>query len=310
MEKLVLDGKEFVKAARAAKDLGYTSDYVGQLCRSGKVSAHLVGRSWYVNVDELGTHKVEKKRISRTKAREQAKKAIAENKARRLAVNTAPKKEVSITYEHDDSVLIPETRKLDIQSETVKVQKTKGKFDTGPKYVVENEGNKILMKGSLDVVDVTDGEIDQHTTVLSPKIIPGSEAPEPKKELEVAVSQEQERRKEIQKTDEINVALKAKTDFKDRLIEHGAMQTAEVQASPEVVAEKPAQTTQQTVLTSKGTGTWRLVIEIVLIACSLVAVVSVAVSSNSLYERTKANGLEEHYTITVAETIAKIRDKI
>ena len=46
MEVLVLDGKNYVKASKAAKELGYATDYVGQLCRSGQVDAHLIGRTW------------------------------------------------------------------------------------------------------------------------------------------------------------------------------------------------------------------------------------------------------------------------
>ena len=42
MKELAIDGKKYVKASAIAKDLGYTSDYVGQLCRGGKIDAQLV----------------------------------------------------------------------------------------------------------------------------------------------------------------------------------------------------------------------------------------------------------------------------
>lgn len=57
METLTLDQKEYVKAKSAARELGYTSDYIGQLCRAGKIDAKLIGRSWYVDVAELKAHK-------------------------------------------------------------------------------------------------------------------------------------------------------------------------------------------------------------------------------------------------------------
>lgn len=113
METLVLDGKEFVKASRAAKDLGYTADYVGQLCRSGKVQARLVGRTWYVQKDELAQHKVEKKRMSRVKAREQAKKTIDARRKQKADSNTGSR-HVAIRYEEDESELIPQTRKVSV----------------------------------------------------------------------------------------------------------------------------------------------------------------------------------------------------
>jgi len=57
MDTVVLDGVEYLKAATAAKQFHYTSDYVGQLCRAKKVDARLVGRTWFVNADSLAEHK-------------------------------------------------------------------------------------------------------------------------------------------------------------------------------------------------------------------------------------------------------------
>lgn len=115
MEVLILDGKKYIKAARAAGDLGYTSDYVGQLCRSGQVNAHIIGRSWYVDMDALRSHRVEKKRMSRVKAREQARRTIAEHRAR-VATGQEDGTDSPISYEHDGSELIPETRKVEVKT--------------------------------------------------------------------------------------------------------------------------------------------------------------------------------------------------
>jgi len=54
---LFLDGKMFISSERAAKFGGYTKDYIGQLCRGGKLEARMVGRSWYVSIDSLVEHK-------------------------------------------------------------------------------------------------------------------------------------------------------------------------------------------------------------------------------------------------------------
>lgn len=113
MEVLEIGEKKYLKASQAAKKAGYTSDYVGQLCRSGEIDAHLVGRSWYVDVDQLTAHRTEKKRQSRLKAREQVKKAIADQQTvsaerprflRHLKVNVHGK---PATYASDDRELIP-----------------------------------------------------------------------------------------------------------------------------------------------------------------------------------------------------------
>jgi len=53
MEELVLEGKKYVSAKRAAKLTGYTKDYVGQLCRAGKLPAQMVGRNWYIEASSV-----------------------------------------------------------------------------------------------------------------------------------------------------------------------------------------------------------------------------------------------------------------
>jgi|AntRauTorckE6833_2_1112554.scaffolds.fasta_scaffold04315_5 hypothetical protein len=69
MDKVVLDGTEYVKASAVAKQFHYTSDYIGQLCRAKKVDARLVGRTWFVNPDSIEDHKQtkQKKDIAPTK---------------------------------------------------------------------------------------------------------------------------------------------------------------------------------------------------------------------------------------------------
>lgn len=57
MDKVLVDGTTYVKSSLLAKKFRYTSDYLGQLCRSGKVDCQLVGRSWYINEDSLLAHK-------------------------------------------------------------------------------------------------------------------------------------------------------------------------------------------------------------------------------------------------------------
>jgi hypothetical protein len=49
METLEANGVNYIKATVLAKRLHYTTDYIGQLCRQGKVEAKLVGRAWFVN---------------------------------------------------------------------------------------------------------------------------------------------------------------------------------------------------------------------------------------------------------------------
>src|SRR3990167_5305408 len=45
---LYFNGKKFISASRAGEITGYTSDYIGQLCRAKKINSKIVGRTRYV----------------------------------------------------------------------------------------------------------------------------------------------------------------------------------------------------------------------------------------------------------------------
>lgn len=69
MNQVVFDTITFTKASVLAKEFGYTADYLGQLCRSGKVTARLVGRTWYVDRTSLETHRDGRYQVQRHKSR-------------------------------------------------------------------------------------------------------------------------------------------------------------------------------------------------------------------------------------------------
>lgn len=54
---LFFDGNKYISCKRAAKISGYVTDYIGQLCRDGKLECKMVGRSWYVSLESLIAHK-------------------------------------------------------------------------------------------------------------------------------------------------------------------------------------------------------------------------------------------------------------
>jgi hypothetical protein len=57
MNELELDGKTYVSSKRAAEMTGYAKDYIGQMCREGRVEARLVGRNWYILKSGLEKHR-------------------------------------------------------------------------------------------------------------------------------------------------------------------------------------------------------------------------------------------------------------
>lgn len=61
MDTVIIDNVTYTKVAVLAKKFRYTTDYIGQLCRLGKIKAKLVGRAWYANYESL--EKLAKKRL-------------------------------------------------------------------------------------------------------------------------------------------------------------------------------------------------------------------------------------------------------
>ncbi|HEX2792152.1 MAG TPA: helix-turn-helix domain-containing protein [Candidatus Paceibacterota bacterium] len=57
MDELTISGKTYISSKQAAKITGYAKDYVGQLCREGRVDAKLVGRNWYVLEESIREHR-------------------------------------------------------------------------------------------------------------------------------------------------------------------------------------------------------------------------------------------------------------
>ncbi len=57
MDEILIEEKKYVSSKQAAKITGYAKDYIGQLCREGRVPARLVGRSWYVLETAIQDHR-------------------------------------------------------------------------------------------------------------------------------------------------------------------------------------------------------------------------------------------------------------
>lgn len=49
MDELIFAGNKYISSKRAGKLTGYTTDYIGQMCRGNKIDCRLIGRNWYIN---------------------------------------------------------------------------------------------------------------------------------------------------------------------------------------------------------------------------------------------------------------------
>lgn len=132
METVTLEGKEYVKAKSAARELGYTSDYIGQLCRAGKIDSRLVGRSWYVDIGELSSHKQSRYGTKGTKSIK-VHVSKSEEKGNRISIHQIAELPTSAAssqkftkhvywnapkYEPDDQALMPEVQKAQTEKVT------------------------------------------------------------------------------------------------------------------------------------------------------------------------------------------------
>ena len=57
MDELTIENQKYLSSKKSAKLTGYAKDYVGQLCREGRVEARLVGRNWYVLESSIMEHR-------------------------------------------------------------------------------------------------------------------------------------------------------------------------------------------------------------------------------------------------------------
>ncbi|MBI2410213.1 helix-turn-helix domain-containing protein [Candidatus Kaiserbacteria bacterium] len=57
MDELLIEDKKYISSKQAAKVTGYAKDYIGQLCREGRLPARLVGRNWYVLETAVRDHR-------------------------------------------------------------------------------------------------------------------------------------------------------------------------------------------------------------------------------------------------------------
>jgi hypothetical protein len=70
---LILQDKNYVSARRVQELFGYSSDYVGQLCRLGKIEAKMIGRTWFVTEKSIIDHKLSVNDLIREKNKEKRK---------------------------------------------------------------------------------------------------------------------------------------------------------------------------------------------------------------------------------------------
>ena len=85
---IFVENDKFIPAKQAAQYLGYSTDYIGRLCREEKLIGKLVGRSWYVKEISIFSYREEISRAFLESREEQARRMSLEyrkhNKAEKI----------------------------------------------------------------------------------------------------------------------------------------------------------------------------------------------------------------------------------
>lgn len=197
MDKVIFDGVEYTKASVAAKELRYTSDYLGQLCRAKKIDARLVGRTWFVNLDSVHSHKKSKYQSVKTVSEqddknpelaikiESSRNSFEPVEQRRVVrpvisqgniIKHSETRSIKVAYEIDDGYLIPKITKVKAKAprsifvepadaKRIKISKSR-EYDTD---FQASELPEISLSGELNVTTYKDKEEEVPEVENEPK---------------------------------------------------------------------------------------------------------------------------------------------
>ncbi|MFA6405080.1 MAG: hypothetical protein WCW03_03730, partial [Candidatus Paceibacterota bacterium] len=157
---IFLEGSEYISASRAAELTKYSKDYIGQLCRHGKVKSSLMGRSWFVQKKALLDYKniADKGREDkRLQASENAKKVYHKDDEGYLHDKPIIPEHtlLSLVYSKDKKPLLPD----------LKVKEYRPIFERKPGYLAQAEElkpsviarinlNRVLSSYKMNVADL------------------------------------------------------------------------------------------------------------------------------------------------------------
>lgn len=105
MDELTIGDKIYISSKRAAEITGYAKDYIGQLCREGRVEATLVGRSWYVLETSIRDHRFG------SEAKDASNRGLAGDQGEQ---DVASRSWESPKYESEEVVEVPRVEKRPI----------------------------------------------------------------------------------------------------------------------------------------------------------------------------------------------------
>jgi hypothetical protein len=150
MDVLNVDGRSYVKSSVIARELGYTMDYVGQLCRSKKVKAKLFGRTWYVERDSIESHKVSRYRSTNVVTKRALLGSHRETESELTNKDSKTTSRTLFFYNHSPKIIRRIAFTEDTSDLIPTITKPKAKIDTdiskATKVTVAVEGKQYTLK--------------------------------------------------------------------------------------------------------------------------------------------------------------------
>ncbi len=172
MEVLQIHGREFVKASKAARDLGYAADYIGQLCRSGAIRAERVGRGWYVDAQEIARHKQSKQRSVAAKSRASLVKRVSLVQHVHAGGVHTTRAIQPIEYTDDDTPLVPLIGKRRLIPAVIPVTPEVVKLDTDESEEVVVQDAPIDVRDESETLPADESVVYEDSARVVPIRVP------------------------------------------------------------------------------------------------------------------------------------------
>ncbi len=190
MNVIDIDGVRFIKASDAADQTGYTTDYIGQLSRAGKIEAKRIGRVWYVREEDVLSYKKNNRRSNKEKTLEHielVKKELPHeihNSLYNPALMPEYRKRLlhtKITYERDNAPLDPPFSREDDEAVHIRLNKV------GDVVAELDHDTEVVVEGS-DNIDGDDEELKLEVDVIEKNADLSFKKSEPLMEGELSIT--------------------------------------------------------------------------------------------------------------------------
>ena len=155
MDELIFAGNKYISSKRASKLTGYTTDYIGQMCRGDKIDCRLVGRNWYINERVLDEQKKNFKK-------EQAGR-IEEIKYKKLDLEP-------MYYSSDERSNNPEISKIYEEASDEDEEKIPVHIIKKPEISIERHGQSHIVPNTERQIMVRQNIVPQRTNKRLPMI--------------------------------------------------------------------------------------------------------------------------------------------